>query len=1075
MPDLDPIADCAEPSGPANERVSHHGLFAQGSKSWTDSIPKTAHNSLFLNYDWSSTTLGPIDEWGPALRLYASMIFADSRGAVLWWGDDRVAFYNEEYVANLGGIHPYLMGRSFHKAFPEIAHGILPKFDRAVATGRTVNQDDQPLYLERHGYIEESYFHGQFIPVRGDSGEIEGIYNSVQESTARVLLERRRQLVNRLAAIPTLPIGETLPRLVEALRSNPWDVPIALLYSFDELSSGASSNLRLRGSIGIPEGHRCAPLEAKFETAQDGLVPFFRQAKLTGKPHVLRRSDGSLQKCENLFDGVEWGGFGEPSQHIVIHPLQIGGTVLGFYVQGTNPRRPYDNATSASIADLARQMEVTWINAITTQQAQLREQMLENRATESENRLRHMAQYAPVGMVQTGLDAKIQWANDQFYEITGHDRSKPELSEFMKVLAEEERGPTTALVEELLNGGPRVVKEIRLKRAWTPPVKDDDGDLCSAWMLVVTFPLMVRFDCGLKAQQMRHVLTFLPVDSKENGKLKLIMGYILDISQQKWAETVQMRNAAAATLAKRRQEEFIDSTSHEMRNPLSAITQLADGIANSLLHVTLEDEPEIWRNAAQESVAAATTILACAAHQKRVIDDVLILSRLESQMLSIAPIVAQPSRVVSDVVKMFSGEVAVNGIEIEATRDDTYGIWKADWVLMDTSRLTQVLINLISNGIKFTASRPTRKISVLYGQQAQRPPHLKTIFGDLEWIPSRHPETPNVALPDLAEDEEKVYVYFCIQDSGPGLTEEQMDRLFQRFSQATSKTHITYGGSGLGLYISRELAEKQGGGVGVASKPDEGSVFAFYIETRAANTPEHVPTERPTFTSSSSKTANHDLPRRTSSNPEIADGSASLEHKKSPPDAVHQQNGFHIYTSFTYSEQPSLMTKDGTIQARSLLPPRVDNSNSSTIPAPRRSPPPQSSDRPSSPRVGPPMVSSPGGRDVHHASMAEIVLRKQATGEKKGRRGRKKGEAVAPKKGKAAAPKKGKATKAKGKRRAMDEEEEEEEEEEMSEEGDGDGDAWMEDVEMEEVVPRSKRRKSGRLADLAPDDGEEED
>ncbi|KAK4898405.1 hypothetical protein LTR27_004001 [Elasticomyces elasticus] len=481
MPDLDPIADCAEePSGPhpgpANERVSHH-FFAQGSKSWTDSIPRTAHNSLFLEYDWSSTTLGPIDEWGPALRLYASMIFADSRGAVLWWGHDRVAFYNEEYVANLGGLHPYLMGRSFHKAFPKIAHSILPRFDRAVATGRTVNQDDQPLYLERNGYIEESYFHGQFIPVRGDSGEIEGIYNSVQESTARVLLERRRQLVNRLAAIPTLP-----------------DVPIALLYSFDELSSEPSSNLRLRGSIGIPEGHRCAPLEANFETAQDGLVPYFRQAKSTGKPHVLRRSDGSLQKCGDLFNGVEWCGFGEPSQHIVIHPLQIGGTVLGFYIQGTNPRRPYDDATRASIADLVRQIEVTWINAIMTQQAQLREQMLENRATESENRLRHMAQYAPVGMVQTGLDHKIQWANDQFYEISGHDRSKPELSEFMNVLAEEERGPTTALVEDLFNGGPRVVKEIRLDRAWTPPVKEDvgEGDVCSAWMLVVTFPLMVR-------------------------------------------------------------------------------------------------------------------------------------------------------------------------------------------------------------------------------------------------------------------------------------------------------------------------------------------------------------------------------------------------------------------------------------------------------------------------------------------------------------------------------------------------------------------------------------------------------
>lgn len=95
--------------------------------------------------------------------------------------------------------------------------------------------------------------------------------------------------------------------------------------------------------------------------------------------------------------------------------------------------------------------------------------------------------------------------------------------------------------------------------------------------------------------------------------------YITDISRQKWAESVQTRNAAAATLAKRRQEEFIDTTSHEMRNPLSAITQLADGIAGSLRDLdgsvpTLEAHKAIL----QDNVTSANTILACAAHQKRV-------------------------------------------------------------------------------------------------------------------------------------------------------------------------------------------------------------------------------------------------------------------------------------------------------------------------------------------------------------------------------------------------------------------------------------------------------------------------
>lgn len=220
----------------------------------------------------------------------------------------------------------------------------------------------------------------------------------------------------------------------------------------------------------------------------------------------------------------------------------------------------------------------------------------------------------------------------------------------------------------------------------------------------------------------------------------------------------------------------------------------------------------------------------------QVIDDVLILSRLESEMLSITAVTDRPSAVVDNVVLMFSGEAATSGIEIEACRDRSYNNLHLDHVLCDTSRLTQILINLISNAIKFTSSRSKRKISVIYGAEAIRPPRIRTIFGELEWVSQRVSGRLNTALPALKEGEETLYLYFCVQDTGPGLQPTEIERLFKRFSQASSKTHISYGGSGLGLYISRELAEKQGGQVGVASRWGEGAVFAFYLESRKAET-----------------------------------------------------------------------------------------------------------------------------------------------------------------------------------------------------------------------------------------------
>lgn len=124
------------------------------------------------------------------------------------------------------------------------------------------------------------------------------------------------------------------------------------------------------------------------------------------------------------------------------------------------------------------------------------------------------------------------------------------------------------------------------------------------------------------------------------------------------------------------------------------MTQLADGIAQSLPDAELHPSREEYRAIVEENVDAANTILACAAHQKRVIDDVLILSRLESRMLSITPVPERPSKLVSDTIKMFSAEVSMNGSTIEAVRDPSYDDFGIDYVMMDTSRLTQVCVHV---------------------------------------------------------------------------------------------------------------------------------------------------------------------------------------------------------------------------------------------------------------------------------------------------------------------------------------------------------------------------------------------
>lgn len=90
--------------------------------------------------------------------------------------------------------------------------------------------------------------------------------------------------------------------------------------------------------------------------------------------------------------------------------------------------------------------------------------------------------------------------------------------------------------------------------------------------------------------------------------------------------------------------------------------------------------------------------------------------------------------------------------------------------------------------------------------------------------------------PDWGEGEE-IFLEFAVQDTGRGLTPEEKKLLFQRFSQASPRTHVQYGGSGLGLFISRELTELQGGEIGVSSEAGKGSTFAFYVKCRRSIEP----------------------------------------------------------------------------------------------------------------------------------------------------------------------------------------------------------------------------------------------
>lgn len=100
-------------------------------------------------------------------------------------------FYNEAYITVASKKHPGLMGATLKQAWGEIAKDLEPVFLTAERLGRATSMEDACLYVQRHGYLEETYFSYNFIPVRAENGDIEGFYNAAFETTRQKIWERR--------------------------------------------------------------------------------------------------------------------------------------------------------------------------------------------------------------------------------------------------------------------------------------------------------------------------------------------------------------------------------------------------------------------------------------------------------------------------------------------------------------------------------------------------------------------------------------------------------------------------------------------------------------------------------------------------------------------------------------------------------------------------------------------------------------------------------------------------------------------------------------------------------------------
>ena len=192
--------------------------------------------------DWARTPVGPPETWPQSLRSPLSMLLPSKAQIILFWGPQYVSFYNDAYIPVFGGKHPKMLGQPGSVAWSEIwdtGVGLHALLDGVVRTGEAFTANDMLFPLQRHGFVEDTYFDVSYDPVRDESGAVGGVFCIVTETTGRVVGERRLGLLRDLGArnASARTVRDACVLAVETLAAHPMDVAFALAYLGDTLQA----------------------------------------------------------------------------------------------------------------------------------------------------------------------------------------------------------------------------------------------------------------------------------------------------------------------------------------------------------------------------------------------------------------------------------------------------------------------------------------------------------------------------------------------------------------------------------------------------------------------------------------------------------------------------------------------------------------------------------------------------------------------------------------------------------------------------------------------------------------------
>ncbi|MGC4789225.1 SpoIIE family protein phosphatase [Micromonospora sp. DT178] len=360
--------DSKQRVGPAGAGAAVDDLFAG------DDATSAAHRAT----DWAATALGPVENWPPELCAAVRTVLPSKIPMLLWWGTELVQIFNHAYTPVLGDKYPAAVGQPGAQCWAEVWTELGPLTDQVLAGRGATYAENQLLLLNRHGYLEETYWTFSYSPVRAGHGQVPGVFVATTDVTARVLGDRRLETLRELGSISIAAADTTRDAARAAARvltGSPADLPAVMIYlrpagaapgddsdptgpGPDDSRGSDADELVLAASVGVADDTAAGAgwLAQIAEVARTGRPARVRGVALPGDP---RAGAGAV--------------VGVPVDEVVVLPLLATGQdrPAGVLVAGISPFRELDEAYRGFL-DLVANRVSTALSDVLAYEAQRR-------------------------------------------------------------------------------------------------------------------------------------------------------------------------------------------------------------------------------------------------------------------------------------------------------------------------------------------------------------------------------------------------------------------------------------------------------------------------------------------------------------------------------------------------------------------------------------------------------------------------------------------------------------------------------------------------------------------------------